>query len=322
MQSEFDVNILGLRNSTQEFNGFIETLLGYKEQIEKAERCLNRPGFEEFIASIRAIEEEQEKHVSTMTVYKKSLVDITDLYEKTEQKLIGESDNQANEETSTEEEKEQAWYEKFFSGLGDSMKQDLFSSLLQSGGNTIVRLAGAINGWTALASNPGTNGFIMVNPDVIDATSNMAKLGTCFSKYGVPIIGGIIDFAGQLSSGEGEGHAAAKAAIHTAVGIGVGIAVDAATGAALGAAFGSVVPVAGTAVGAAVGFVAGSVITFAANKGVDYVYDNYIKEPINTVCEAVKDTACEVANKVGDAMDDVGDAVSGFFGGIGSTIFG
>ncbi len=322
MKSKFDVNILELRSISGKFNDFIETLSAYKDQIQKVEKYLNRPGLEEFIVRLRKVEEEQGKHVSDMVIYKKSLVDIADFYQKTEQKLMGESGEKDSEVTTKEDEKEQTWYEKFFEGLGDSIKQDLLSSMLESGGNTLVRLAGAINAWTALASSPGEHGFIIVDPDVIGTTSKMAKLGTCFSKYGVPIIGGIIDLAGQISSGEGTGHAVTKAAIHTAVGIGVGVAVNAATGAALGAAFGSVVPVAGTVVGAVVGFAAGCVITFVANEGIDYVYDNYLKEPINTACEAIKDTACKVVSKIGEGIDNVGDAVSGFFGGIGSTIFG
>lgn len=322
MQSQFDVSILGLRNIVQEFDGFILALLSYKDEVEKEGNHLSTAGFEDIKAHIAALQKEQESNVSMIGSYRSSLVSIADFYEQTEKKLLGESDSEKKEETKTEEKDEQNWFEKFFNGLGDSMKQDLFSSMLQSGGDTFVKLAGAINRWTALASNPGQNGFIMLDPSVAGTTSSMAKLGTCFSKYGVPLIGGIIDFGGQLGSGEGTGHAALKAGIHTAVGIGVGVGVNAATGAALGAMFGSAVPVVGTVAGAVVGFAVGSVITFAANKGVDYVYDHYLKDPINKAYDAVKDTASHVVDKVGDTLDDVGDAVSGFFGDIGSTIFG
>lgn len=332
MQGQFEVNLLELRKITQDFETFTKMILNYKEELSKVKSYLNRVGFQDLQESLIVMEEQQQQHANMMGVYKTALAEIINTYEATEKKLIGES-NEDSKEVVGEEKEEQVGEENFFSGIGDSLKQDLFSSMLEAGGNSIVSLAGLINTHTAIGGNAGPNGFIMLDPNVSNKTGNMVKWGTRFSKYGVPIIGSIIDLTGQLKSGEGAGHAAIKTGIHTAVGIGVGVGVDAATGAILGATFGSTVPVVGTAVGAVAGFVVGGVITFVVNKGIDEVYDNYIKEPLNNAYETVKDAVSDTIDSVGNAIDDVGEAIGNaiddageaigdFFDDIGSAIFG
>ena len=119
-------------------------------------------------------------------------------------------------------------------------------------------------------------------------------------KYGVPIIGGLIDFGLMRARGEAPVDAAVKATAHVAIGIGA-----AKVGATIGTFFGGPI---GTAAGAAVGFfvgVAGSMIF-------DAIYDNR---------DAIIATASEIIADVGNAINNVGNAVAGFFSGV-ANIFG
>lgn len=182
---------------------------------------------------------------------------------------------------------------------------------MESGGNTAVRIGGIINNITALAKGTGENAFIIVNPNVAATTSKIISGGKWIAtgaKYGLPVIGGLVDFGLQLAGGEEIGDAAVKATAH--VGIGAGVS------AAVGAIIGSVFPGPGTVAGAAVGFAAGTIVTTLLNSAFDYVYDNW---------DDIKDYAQEKYNQVvgvlSDAADGIGNAVDGFFSGLG-TIFG
>lgn len=189
----------------------------------------------------------------------------------------------------------------------DNLKSDIFTSALESGGNTAVRIGGIINNITALAKGTGENAFIIVNPNVAATTSKIISGGKWIAtgaKYGLPVIGGLVDFGLQLAGGEEIGDAAVKATAH----VGIGVAV--------GAVIGSIIPGPGTIAGAAVGLVVGTIVTTGINTIFDYVYDNW---------DDVKDYAQEKYNQVvgvlSDAADGIGNAVDGFFSGLG-TIFG
>lgn len=120
---------------------------------------------------------------------------------------------------------------------------------------------------------------------ITNPPSIMSKMIRTGARYGAPIIGSAIDFGIQIYKGENVTDAAFKTAGH------LGAAM---TGAAIGTAIGGPL---GTVVGFSVG-VAGSML-------IDIVYDNKDK-----ILESVKNIGTKV-----------GDAVSGFFGDIGS-VFG
>lgn len=119
------------------------------------------------------------------------------------------------------------------------------------------------------------------------------------AKYTVPIVGTVIDYCLQRAQGEDAVDAGIKAVSHTAIGIGA-----AKVGATIGTAIGGPV---GTAVGAATGFIIG----VAGSMAFDWVYDNK---------EDIVDGIKEAGKKAKEAIDSVGDAVSGFFSGV-SEIF-
>jgi|GEM_PF-6750977 len=125
------------------------------------------------------------------------------------------------------------------------------------------------------------------------------------AKYGVPIIGGLIDYGIMHVQGEEPVDAAVKATAHVAIGIG-----GAKAGMAIGAAIGSVIPGAGTAVGAVAGAIIGTAITVGGSMLFDWVYDN--KDAIAT---KAKETITNVSSKI----KGIGSAVGGIFSGIATA---
>ena len=105
-------------------------------------------------------------------------------------------------------------------------------------------------------------------------------------KYGIPIVGALVDFGMQKASGESTGDALIKTGAHVGIAAGVGMMV-----------------------GGPIGFGVGVLATMAF----DYIYDNYKDDVIDVGKKAV--------NAVSDAVDKVGDAVSGFGKTLGS-VFG
>ncbi len=136
------------------------------------------------------------------------------------------------------------------------------------------------------------------------------------AKYGVPIVGTLLDYTIQVTGGEESGDALIKAGAHTAIGFGAAAAgtaiVSAASGTAIGAKIGAVVgsaiPGAGTIAGAAVGAIIGAVGTVAF----DYVYDNW---------DDIVEGAGNLIDTAGDWLSSAGNAVVDAFQGLGS-IFG
>ena len=105
-------------------------------------------------------------------------------------------------------------------------------------------------------------------------------------KYGIPIVGALVDFGMQKASGESTGDALIKTGAHVGIAAGVGMMV-----------------------GGPIGFGVGVLATMAF----DYIYDNYKDDVIDVGKKAV--------NALSDAVDKVGDAVSGFGKTLGS-VFG
>ncbi|EPD87067.1 hypothetical protein [Streptococcus sp. HPH0090] len=105
-------------------------------------------------------------------------------------------------------------------------------------------------------------------------------------KYGIPIVGALVDFGMQKASGESTGDALIKTGAHVGIAAGVGMMV-----------------------GGPIGFGVGVLATMAF----DYIYDNYKDDVIDVGKNAV--------NAVSGAVDKVGDAISGFGKTLGS-VFG
>lgn len=197
----------------------------------------------------------------------------------------------------------------------DDFKQEtgleVLGKILESGGENAGRIGGWINYITGIKGPVGANSFVIVDEEVSKLTTTLVQNGgklAAFGKYGVPIIGAVIDFGAQVASGEDVVDAGVKAGAHLAIGIGAGK-----VGALIGTAL---CPGLGTVVGGAIGFVAGAVISVVGGYIFDTIYDNR---------KAIADTAKEVVSTVGKGIEDVGDAigdaVSSFGRGLG-TIFG
>ena len=112
-------------------------------------------------------------------------------------------------------------------------------------------------------------------------------------KYGIPIVGALVDFGMQKASGESTGDALIKTGAHTAIGL---------KAAAIGTAMGG-------PLGAAVGFGIGVLGSMAF----DYVYDNYKDDVIDVGKNAVN-AVSDVVGKVGDAISDFGKSLGSVFG--------
>jgi hypothetical protein len=181
---------------------------------------------------------------------------------------------------------------------------------------------------------PGPTGFAMYAPGswqhkigygLAKVSPGVAKFG----KIGLPIIGGVLDFAGQISKGEGAVHAGIKAAVHTGVGVATGWAATKA-GSAIGAAIGSIIPGAGTAAGAAVGavvgMVVGCVLTVAVNQNViDTGYDRFVRQPVDRLTAHVGKTAQQISEGIKQTGSRIAAGVRSIFAPRGralGTIFG
>ena len=224
----------------------------------------------------------------------------------------------------------------FYDNLVGGSILDGTSTVLQASGEQTKNITNLVRYYSATWGPDGPNSFITYSTDVADKSSQILKGADIVSKvgrYGVPIIGGVIDFGVQVAEGEDVGEAAIKATSHVGIGIAGGY-----TGAAIGATVGSIFPVIGTVGGAVVGFAMGVGITAFGITVFDYIYDNreVIYETItntidsvgNTIkdtVEAIGDTFSDVGNSISDTAEggikSVGNAVVGFVNGLG-TVFG
>ncbi|GAB3799624.1 T7SS effector LXG polymorphic toxin [Virgibacillus kimchii] len=120
--------------------------------------------------------------------------------------------------------------------------------------------------------------------------SNMSHAIRTGARYAPPVVGSAIDFGVQIYQGEDATDAAIKTGGHLAAG-------------AIGAKIGTI---AGGPIGTAVGFgigIAGSMLF-------DVVYDNRAQ---------IAETLSDVGSGIADGAKKVGEAVSGFFGNLGSA---
>lgn len=124
---------------------------------------------------------------------------------------------------------------------------------------------------------------------IVKTIRGAARIGT---KFGGSFIGLAIDFGAQINSGEDLTEATIKTGAHVGAGL---------IGAEIGGLIGSVVPIGGTFVGIVVGYAIG----VAVSVGFDWLYDNSEK----------------ILDKMKNAGEEIGNAVSGFFKGLGS-VFG
>ncbi|HEM2581890.1 TPA: hypothetical protein U0423_000739 [Streptococcus suis] len=123
----------------------------------------------------------------------------------------------------------------------------------------------------------------------------------------------VYDYQSQVSEGTSQTNAAIKTAAHVGISYAAG-EVGAIAGAKIGAAIGTVVfpgvgTVSGAAVGAFAGFVIGVGISYVGSLAFDAIYDTYIGEHVDNAVDKAK-----------EIVEDVGDAVSGWFGGLGSAL--
>ena len=181
-------------------------------------------------------------------------------------------DNSGSAGSNPTSENDPSLLETVWESFKENFWSDLRNAILEGSGNSMVRVAGLINILTSTARSAGENAFVILNPAVIGTTSKIANIGGAIAKgakYGLPVIGAVIDFASMKGAGESTVDAGVKTVAHVGIGIAGGKA-----GAAIGAAVGSVIPGAGTAAGAVIGFVAGVAITTVGNLAFDFVYDN------------------------------------------------
>ncbi|MGX4669000.1 T7SS effector LXG polymorphic toxin [Cerasibacillus sp. JNUCC 74] len=162
-------------------------------------------------------------------------------------------------------------------------------------------IADVINKWIADNTNFFRDrGFVAVGVDgkhtvfyeTPSLTSQMVRAG---ARNAVPIVGSVIDFSIQLYNGEDATDAAVKATGHLGAGL---------IGAQIGTLIGGGI---GTGIGFGIG-VAGSMLF-------DVYYDNRFK-----IAASFKNISDNVVDTVKDTGKKIGDAVSGFFGNLGSVL--
>lgn len=223
--------------------------------------------------------------------------------------------------------------DRYSSSFGDQFWGDLRDTVIEQAGNTIVKIGGFINYSRGLVFGPnGKNSFVILDPSVTQVTSKWINAGAKIAtgaKYGLPVLGGIIDFISLKNSGTSTANAFLKSSAHVAISLGGG-AIGESIGAAVGGIVGSVIPGPGTAVGAVVGgvvgFISGTVISTLGNAVFDFVYDNHVAEAVDNIANSVFDGASRVANDIGNgianAAENIGKGIQNTFEGIGNAFHG
>jgi hypothetical protein len=166
---------------------------------------------------------------------------------------------------------------------------------------------------------------------IIKSSKTLLKFNSVLGytgNIGLPVIGGIIDAASMMKSGEGAVNSIIKATVHAGVGWYAG-STCAGLGAVVGSSIGSVVPGLGTAiggiVGAGVGLLAGSLSTTVINGALDMVYDQvyspYVDKAVDGVVYSVKKVGGSVVKAGKSIANGIGCAFRTGTGWIGS-VFG
>lgn len=276
--------------------------------------------------TLQQINDETQRSFNHVKTLGGGLSEIVKLYEQTEKEISGSKNNlkvipdalpASNISMGSQEGNKADFWNDFKSNLGS----DVAGSFLKSSGAFLGRFAGEINILTSVARSSGENAFVIINPNVAETTAAMVKGGNALkagAKYGLPIIGAIIDFAAMKFSGESTQDAFVKTGAHVGIGLAGGAA-----GAKIGAVVGSVIPGAGTVAGAAIGFVAGAAITTVGNMVFDYVYDNWddVVSGVQKATDYVADKVNDVVSGIGDAFSDIGNAICSPFQSLGA-LFG
>ena len=276
--------------------------------------------------TLQQINDETQRSFNHVKTLGGGLSEIVKLYEQTEKEISGSKNNlkvipdalpASNISMESQEGNKADFWNDFKSNLGS----DVAGSFLKSSGAFLGRFAGEINTLTSVARSSGENAFVFINPNVAVTTAAMVKGGNALkagAKYGLPIIGAIIDFAAMKFSGESTQDAFVKTGAHVGIGLAGGAA-----GAKIGAVVGSVIPGAGTVAGAAIGFVAGAAITTVGNMVFDYVYDNWddVVSGVQKATDYVADKVNDVVSGIGDAFSDIGNAICSPFQSLGA-LFG
>lgn len=278
------------------YKNMYQSMTGYRNQIMSIRNALDGSSYADVKIALATMADDVNSQIEALKDLEHILYDIVRYYENAEKTILGEKKGLL-------ERLEDAFKNDFLS----TYATDLFNSFLESSGGFLVKIGGEINIVTAVAASSGENAFVIVNPSVAEVTSKVINGGKWLStgaKYGLPIIGGLIDFGSQLLDGEDVKDAAAKAGAHVVI------------GAVVGALVGSIIPGAGTVAGAAAGIAISTAVTMAVSELFDYVYDNW-----DDISDSVKHGWDDITDKAGKALDNIGDAFCGFAGNLG-TIFG
>lgn len=284
------------KQAAGEYKNMYQSMTGYRNQIMSIRNQLDGSSYADVKIALATMADDVNSQIEALKDLEHILYDIVRYYENAEKTILGEKKGLL-------ERIEDAFKNDFLS----TYATDLFNSFLESSGGFLVKIGGEINIVTAVAASSGENAFVIVNPSVAEVTSKVINGGKWLStgaKYGLPIIGGLIDFGSQLLDGEDVKDAAAKAGAHVVI------------GAVVGALVGSIIPGAGTVAGAAAGIAISTAVTMAVSELFDYVYDNW-----DDISDSVKHGWDDITDKAGKALDNIGDAFCGFAGNLG-TIFG
>lgn len=211
--------------------------------------------------------------------------------------------------------------ENFSENFKEELLSDSVSTILEASGEQTKNITRLIRYYSATWGPDVPNTFVMVSKDVADKTNQVIKGANIVSnigRFGVPVIGGVVDFSVQIADGEDVQDALIKSTAHAGIGM---------AGAVIGATIGSALPIVGTVVGAIAGYLIGVVISAFAITAFDYVYDNRheIYDKITDTVDSVGDTISEITDvvidKTKEGIESVGNSISGFINGIG-TVFG
>lgn len=277
--------------------------------------------------TLQQINDESQRSYNHVKTLGGGLSEIVKLYDQTEKEISGSKNSlkvipDAPPASNISMESQEGDKADFLKNTWNDFKSNLGSvvagSFLESSGAFLGKFAGEMNILTSVARSSGENAFVIINQNVAETTGAMVKGGKALiggAKYGLPIVGGIIDFAAMKFSGESTKDAFIKAGVH----VGIGVA-----GAKLGAIIGTAIfPGVGTAAGAAIGFVAGAVIITGGNMAFDCLYDNWdnLVSGAQKATDYVADKVNDVVSGIGDAIGDIGNAICSPFQSLGA-LFG
>lgn len=247
--------------------------------------------------SFKTREQELQQESENLKILRKQLQGIQDTYEQTENGIA-------------EAHQKNTLIDDFMGNL----KSGSVSKILESSGEIAAWFAGGVNKATSLFRSSGENAFVILNPNVAQKTASWIKEGNAVAtgaKYGLPILGGVLDFASMIKKGEETEDAITKALVHTGIGI---------AGGKIGMAIGTALfPGVGTIAGMVIGVAIGAVFTTVVNAGFDSIYDNWdsITSNVKQVSDYAMDKVNDLAAGVGSIFNSVGNAMEDAFSCLG-----